>query len=328
MIMLLKSINYGFFGSGKRIKYMKPGIDLIYKLNGKIDEGINVFELSPILLSVGTLIHEAHRTIYPEDREIAINIKPFQKGSFEINILLCAQDILHQFLDFVKSDTGQNIYLVLAYLGYTSQFSGVNLIQLISFVKGKLKSIEPLESGEFRYNSDDNTSITVVKEVNALYQNCNVQQNIYNSLGRPLELPNVDSIDSFIKHDEESTKITHKKDFASSIRAYSTSELCIIEEPETTENIRTIWVRPITANLEGGPKSWSFRSGEDEKITANISDEEFLKIIKGGARLSSMDRLLVVMKDKQIVRGANISISHEIIEVKEFIKGPEQEYLF
>jgi hypothetical protein len=308
---------------------MKPGIDLIYKLNGQIDEGINVFELSPILLSVGTLINEAHKTLYPEDREIAVNIKPFQKGSFEINILLCAADILQQFLDFVKSDTGQNVSLVLAYLGYTSQFSGINLIQLIYLMKGKkIKSIEPLESGEVRYHSDDNTSVTIVKQVDTLYQNCNIQQNIYGGLGRPLELPAIESIESFIKHNEDSTKVIHKKDIAPSIKEYSTAELCVTGEPETTENVRTIWVRPITANLEGGPKSWSFRSGEDEKITANISDEEFLEIIKSGAKLSSMDKLLVIMKDKQIVRGPNISTSHEIIEVKKYLKGPEQEYLF
>src|SRR4030042_4849898 len=104
MIMLLKSINYGFFGSGKMIKYRKPGIDLIYKLNGKIDEGINVFELSPILLSVGTLIKEAHRTLYPDDREVAINIKPFERGSFEIDILMFAKTTLDQFLDFFKTE--------------------------------------------------------------------------------------------------------------------------------------------------------------------------------------------------------------------------------
>jgi len=308
---------------------MTMGIDLINKLNGKIDEGINVLELSPILLSVGTLINEAHRTLYPEDREVAINIKPFQKGSFDINMLLYPADILYRFLDFVKSDTGQNISLVLAYLGYTSQFSGINLIQLIYLLKGKkVKSIEPLKSGDVRYNSDDDTSVTVVKQVNSLYLNCNIKQNIYYGLGRPLELPDVESIESFIKHDEDNTKVTYKKEIAPSIKEYSTAELCVAAEPEITENVRIIWVRPITANLEGGPKSWSFRTGEDEKVTANISDEEFLETIKGGARLSSMDRLLVIMKDRQVVRGTNISTSHEIIGVKEYRKGPEQEYLF
>ncbi len=118
---------------------MRPGQDLLFKLNGKIAEAINVFEPSPILLGVRSLISEAHRTLYPEDREIAVNIKPFQKGSFEINILLCAKDILQKFSDFVKSDTGQNISsLVLAYLGYTSQFSGINLHSVDFFFERKV----------------------------------------------------------------------------------------------------------------------------------------------------------------------------------------------
>ena len=203
---------------------MKKGIELIYKLNGNINEGIDVFELSPILLSVGTLIKEAHRDLYPDDREVAINIRPFEKGSFEIDILLFAKTTLDQFLDFFKTGTGKNIKEVLTYIGLISGPLGLNLVNLlksISFVKGQLKSSEPLESGEVKLTSEKNNSITVPGKVYKLYQNCVIQNNIYPALVKPLELDNVNSIDSYVKNEEEDTKVSLNKDIVPSLKTYS-----------------------------------------------------------------------------------------------------------
>lgn len=310
---------------------MTIGIDLIYKLNGNFDEGISVFELSPMLLSTGKLINESHKILYPSDREIAINIKPFGRGSFDINILMYAKDILQQALDFLKSDTGQNITLLLAYLGYTSQFSGINLIQLISSLEGRtIKSIAPVNSGEVRYVADDNTSLTVAKQVDTLYQNCTIQNNIYQAVGRPLEIPGVTSAESFIKSDETRTKVIYGKEISESIKQYSNQKTnVIVESPEELiENKRSMWVHPVNANLEGGPKSWSFRVGKDETIKAHITDENFLSDIKNGViRLANADRLKVEMVEKQTVKGSEIITSNEIIKVEKYIREPEQEKL-
>jgi hypothetical protein len=312
---------------------MTNGIDLIYKLNGNFDEGISVFELSPILLSTGKLINESHKILYPSDREIAINIKPFGKGSFDISILMFAKDIIQQALDFLKSDTGQNVTLLLAYLGYTSQLSGVNLIQLISSLKGKkLKSIDPVKSGEVRYVADDNTSITVAKQVDALYQNCNIHNNIFPAVGRPLEIPGVTSVESFIKNNKEKTKVVYDKDILQSIKQYSTNEIpdiIIDAQEELIENKPiTMWVHPVNANLEGGQKSWSFRVGKDETIKAHITDDNFLNDIKNNViRLANADRLKVEMVKKQVVKGSEIITTNEIIKVEEYVREPIQSIL-
>jgi len=307
---------------------MRKGVDLIYKLNGDIEEGINVFELSPILLSFGKLINEAHNILYPDDKEVAVNIKPFQKGSFEINILMFPKDHVQQLINFVNSDRGKNITAVLTYLGFISQFSGVTLIQVISYLKGKLKRVEPLDSGEYRYYSDDTSSIVVTKEVNALYQNCHIQQTIYNGFAKPLELNNVESIESFIKNDEEKTKVVYNKEIVPSIKAYSAAEMPINEQEESVENVRTIWVQPKRVSVEGEKNSWSFRTGPDNIMTANICDDSFLEKIKDGSiRLSHTDRLLVEVTEKQNIRGINVTISNDITKVKKYVKGPEQEEL-
>lgn len=310
---------------------MTNSIDLIYKINGNFDEGINVFELAPILLSTGKLISESHKILYPSDREVAINIRPFEKGSFEINIVMYAKDFLQQALEFLKSDTGQNVTLLLAYLGYTSQFSGVNLIQLISFLKDKkLKSITTIKSGEVRYVADDNTSVTVANQVDALYQNCNIQNNIYPAVAKPLEISGVTSVESFIKNNKERTRVVYDKDIVPSIKQYSTDEIPnddLLEELIENKPI-TMWVHPVNANLEGGQKSWSFRVGKDETIKAHITDDTFLSDIKNNViRLANADRLKIEMVKKQVVKGSEIITTNEIIKVEEYVREPEQSIL-
>lgn len=305
---------------------MATGINLVYKLRGGCEEGINVFELSSILLSMGKLIDESHKSLYPGDRELAINIRPFEKGSFDINIVMYAKDLLQQALDFLNSDTGKNTTLLLAYLGYTSQFSGINLIQLISWMKGKrLKSVEPLQSGEVRYSTGDNNSITVTRPIATLYHNCNVRNYIFPAIGRPLEIPGVDSVESFIKHDKEKTKVSYDKNIIEAIKEYSSHEITNDPPDEIIENRMIAWVRPIKANLEGGVKSWSFRIGSDLPFVAHITDNNFLDKIRNNViRLANSDRLKVEILKKQIVKGSEMPTINEITKVIEYLKGPEQ----
>lgn len=309
---------------------MKKGIELIYKLNGNIDEGIDVFELSPILLSVGTLIKEAHRTLYPDDREVAINIRPFEKGSFEIDILMFAKTTLDQFLDFFKTETGNNIKEVLIYLGLISGPLGINLpnlIKAISYLNGRLKSSELLESGEVKLTSEEDNSIVVSGKVYKLYQDCNIQNNFYQALVRPLELDNVDSIDSFVKYDEKDTKVTIDKSNVPAIKSYSAGQSLCDEKADVVENKSTVWVNPRRVDLEGGAQRWSFRIGQD-KVTANIADKNFLQKIKDNAIiLCHSDRLLVEITQKQSKKGEDIVTSNEITRVVKYEKAAEHKQM-
>jgi hypothetical protein len=64
-------------------------VNLIYKLDSITEEmnsGLSVFDLAPILLSVGELVRESNKTLYPDGKELAVNVKPFRQGSFIIDI--------------------------------------------------------------------------------------------------------------------------------------------------------------------------------------------------------------------------------------------------
>jgi hypothetical protein len=305
---------------------MKNGIELIYKFNGNIDEGIDVFELSPILLSVGTLIKEAHMTLYPNDREVGINIKPFEKGSFEIDILMFAKTAIDQVFNIFSTDTGKNVKDALVNLGLICSLTGVNftsLIKAVSVIKGKLKSYEQLESGDVKYTSEEGNSITVSGKVHKLYQNCNIQNNFYPALVKPLELDEVKSVDSFVKNDEKDTKVTIDKSNVPAIKAFSAGQTPCDDKADIVENKRTVWVKPRRVDLEGGPQRWSFRIGPD-KLTANITDKDFLQKIKENIIiLCQSDRLLVEITEKQTRKGEDILTSNEITSVIKYEKAAE-----
>lgn len=193
---------------------MDAKIDLIYKLNGEgIEEGIDIFELAPVLLSFGELVNEAYRTVYPSHPDISVNVKPFKKGSFDINIVMFLKENLNGLIQFVNSNQVQEIKQLLECIGLIAGGGAgfISLVKLITFLKGKAKKVEKVGQKEYRYYSDNRDSLIVNEGVHNLYQNCTIQQTIYGSLAKPLEIVNIETTESYIQNDEENTKIIYDK---------------------------------------------------------------------------------------------------------------------
>lgn len=307
-------------------------MNLIYKLNGDFEDGIDVFELSPTLLSVGQIISESQKTLRPDKEPISINVKPFQKGSFEIEIVLFAKTNLQQILTLIRSQTGKDIAEVLQYLGLisvaasTAVAAPISLLKLIKWLKGKPKSIEKTTSDEFTYIDNSDNKITVPVQVHALYQNVNIQQTIYNGIAKPLENNKVVNLECLIKGAEE-TKTIIDKDIIEPIKKYSIGELPSAEEIIESTNIRKIWVHPRRGSWEGESNSWSFRiAGNDEILKIDsILDSSFLDNIKNSRiRLAHTDRLLIEVIEKQKLQGKKESTSHELVKILEYVKSEEQ----
>ena len=92
-------------------------IDLIYKLNGDFEDGIDVFELAPVLLSIGQLISESQKILYPDGPPLAVNVRPFKEGSFDIQIILHPVSNIQKILDIIRSPGGSDIKELLQYIG-------------------------------------------------------------------------------------------------------------------------------------------------------------------------------------------------------------------
>lgn len=317
-------------------KFMSKKMDLIYRLEGPdIEKGIDVFELAPMLLSIGELIKESNKTLNPEGKEIAINVKPFDKGSFIVDILLFSQTNLQQLLEFIQDTSAEDIENLKEALRVLGIIAGglvpYTLIKLIKFLKGKTPiKIEKIGPNEFRFFSNDTNSVTVNLKVNKLYLNPKIQQNIYKVYGVPFEKEGIDKIESYLPEDIENTKVEIEKKEFPYFKTYANSE--ILGVSEIVENTSIVFLNPKRGSYEGERTSWSFRKGnnrEDIIRVTNIRDEGFLSQIKEGEiRLHHGDLLKVELLEKQKIVGQIVqSITYEILKVLEYKKAPEQKSL-
>jgi hypothetical protein len=297
------------------MRLMNQKINLIYELDGDVDDGLNVFELTPVLLSIGKLIQEGNRIAYPFGREIAVNVKPFQKNSFIIDIVLFAQTNLQQIIDFVNQESIQQIKNVLEWMGIVTG-GGCGVIKLIKYMKGKPKTIEDLKGGDFRYTGEENNSITVNDKVHNIFQNSNVQKLIYNVYGSSFDKEQINEIHSFIKSEEKTSKESVKKSEALYFKTYASLSLPILDSEDDITNEIILFLNPKRGSFEGDANSWSFRVGNDI-ITATIKDEDFLEKLKiGTIRLYSGDVIKARLLQKQKRSG---TVTYDIINVDEYI---------
>jgi len=307
---------------------MGDKVNLVYKFNGAgIEDGIDVFELSPMLLNVGNLITEAHKTLYPNHTDVAVNIKPFQKGSFEIDIVMFGKTATQQLLDFIRCTRGHEIREVLEFLGLVAGVPA-SLVTLILFLKGRAKKVEKLGSGEIRYTSESDISITVNQNIHMLFQNNKIQEALYQGLAKPLEAEGIDSVESFIKNSKDTTKVSYDKSVVEPIKIFRRSAMPDLDEVTPIENVRLLWVHPKRVSLEGEKGSWSFRiCGTNDVIKTNILDEDFLERVKSGhIRLTQYDRLLIEFTEKQQLKGGTGKLTYDVFKVKEYIEHKESEY--
>ena len=293
-------------------------LNLIIELDGvQIDDGIDLFELAPALLSLGETIKRANDLTNPEKREIGVNVRPFGKGSFIIDISLFARTNLERVLEFVSGDKVQQIKTLLEWMGLVVG-STSGLIQLVKWLKGKPpKKIEKLQSGDVKYTSSDGTSVNVNINVHNLYKDEEIHKHFYSAYGKLLEKDYIDSYKAFVKGCETSD-ITNTKEDLDSFLGYSEGGFDVLTDSER----EILYKTPLNfkrGSYEGMGDNWSFRKGT-ETVIATIKDLEFLQKIKNGEiRPYTKDYLEVEMKEIVKIRGTEVlPPTYEIMKVIEY----------
>jgi hypothetical protein len=308
---------------------MKP-VDLIIRIDGKeIDKGLDLFEFVPSILALGTVIKEASK-VFELKKEIGINIKPIEKGSFLIELALFSQNNLNEILSLIQNNDVKDIKELLEWIGLIKGgvvgVTGISLFKLIKYLSNKpIEKREVLEPGKIKYSVENGEQIIVNGIVDKLYNNSIIHQHFYTAF-RPLEKEGVEVFESYLKEDPSEKQQLVPEDIAY-IKSYSDSELRTFEENgrESTYETSLNFKR---GSYEGESNQWSFRKG-DQVIVAVIRDEVFLQRIKNGeVRPYTKDFLRVELREMPKMIGTEIkSVSYEILEVKEY-KQYEERRLF
>lgn len=303
---------------------MDKKVNLIYKLEGNlVNKGIDVFELSPLLLSIGKLIQDSNNIVHPNSERISVNVKPFQRGSFVIELALSATNNLQQIIHFINKDNTKQIKELLEWIGLIGGGTA-GVIGIYKFLKGPPKKTE-VKADEVKVTDQNDNSITVNKKAFALFQNNDIQQNIYNIYGNFLGKDGVDSVKSYIKEDQEETEVKVIKD---EVPYFNPANAMLDEVKDDKRNITQCFLKPKRLSVEGEPDNWSFRKGGETVITATIKDDDFLDKIKSGEiRLSKEDLLEVNLLEIQEVNGDDIYAKYEVLKVLNYKPSPVQQKL-
>lgn len=298
---------------------------LIYSLDGiNADDGVDLFEIAPVLMHFGELIRSANDVLGLE-QEIDVNIKPFAEGSWITEFILygtAIEGLLHYF----STPEGRDLKLILELLGFgTPAILGV--VGIIRRTKGRVNDFE-INGEKVTYSSEKGDQIHTNINVHKLVQSSSIQYNFYNGIIQPLDkFPNAEAVTvKMNENDGQEQKFTDvDKPF---FKEYYDSSLDgdIIEETSTPMN--DVYLNPKRGSYSGTERSYSFHAGETVLWPVTIEDEAFLRKLRSGEiRLYAEDLLRVNMELRQRKDSAQKVISsYAITEVIEYNqhKEPEQ----
>ena len=299
-------------------------VNLIYKVDTEASE-IDAAELALVLDALTAVLTEAFRITHPNDGELTIAVKPFQEGSFVMDIVLGIQNNPAYIFVLSHPEIIEHIKQAIKYAGFikTAKDKIVGLIELLKQLgTGKPKSVEQISEDHYNYNAEGGSVILVNSSVHQLYTNPTIQNktiNIYLPAGKKGDVL------TYLRDDpEESSVRIDKKDFKA-IQSYC-EPIDSIPKIEVLEGTTTKLLKPKSGNYGSTRGLWSFTvEGSRGSIKAKISDPQFLqRYANGSIRFFEEDKLKVRLYEKQTIGGVKPKMEYDIVEVIEYTQGKTQ----
>jgi hypothetical protein len=295
------------------------GIHLIYKIDGKPND-LDAFELARVLDSFGYVLQESYRIAHPDEGEMSVRVKPFESGSFIMDLVLTVRQdptvlFLLSNLDIFKyaKATLEAFGLIKGALE-----KGVSLLELLRNLKnGKPTKIEQTGPDTYEYHSGDGSVIPVNSTVNALYSSPVINNYTFNIVA-PAEHDTVQSVFTYLKNAPNQTRVTISKEDVQAVRAYSEPDA--IGKVEILEDTTVRLLNPKSGSYGQTTGTWSFTiAGTKRVLKAKIADKDFLaRFAKGAVRFYQGDRLKARLRERQITDGKRTKMEYEIVEVLEY----------
>ena len=298
----------------------KNELDLIYKINSSSNE-LDVFELARVLDSFGNVLKEAYRVSFPQEGELAVRVKPFERGSFIVDLGLFIQQ--NPALLFVLSykEAIDRTKQVLEYLGLAKSVreTGLSLMGLLRGLRnGKPESVEQKGQDTYEYRASDGAVLPVNSTVHALYNSPVINHYTFNIVA-PVEHESVQSILTYLKQDQKGSQVELDKEDAEAVRAFSFPPE-LENKSEILEDTTTKLLRPKSGNYGQTTGTWSFTiAGSNRVIKARITDKAFLRrYASGSIRFYQGDTLKVKLLERQVVEGSATKLEYEIVKVLDY----------
>ena len=280
---------------------------LIVKFDGQ-NHQVDVQTFAYSVLNFASVIKDTNKKLGGD--LIQIDIKAPEKGSLLVNLVAS-----------VASSTATLLPPVVSTVGFVAGIVTIvgGLYQLHKDVSGKKIQGVKKDNSLIKIQLDDHSEITVAENVYNIYTNT---PSIPNSISQNFSALNDDpAVTKFeiIREDKRKIVEVEREDF---------SRLAIKQQFES-ENTRAF---VESANLhiykvvfDKTDRKWEFYF-KGNRISANITDEDFFKRIDGGESFAKGDQLQVDLKINQVFDesvGAHINQSYQVVKVLEHVKRSE-----
>ncbi len=304
-------------------------VEIIYKLDGvNAEDGVDVFEIAPVLMNFGELVRSANSTLGYEQK-IDVRVKPFEKGSW-VTQFIFDQSTVKSLLTYLGSDEGKNLMTVLGLLGISNVKSIVTGVSgIVRWTKGKVNNFTKNEErNTVTYISPSGEKLEVTMAEHRLVQSPLIQNNYYNCIVAPFDkFPTTTGITFETKEGLDGIK-KFTEDDKTYFEEYARTTL-LDEAEENLSMLNGVFLKPKRGSYSGEEKAYSFIMGDNTILwPVTIDDKSFLEqLTKGEIRLYHEDVLKVDLEIKQKKDSTNRMLSTYVVKrVVEYIqfKRPQQ----
>ncbi len=285
----------------------------IYFRGAAVESGqMDVKELAPALLSIGSLIEETNRVLNGEKSTVSVKVVNFRDGSFGISLDV-TQRVLTDLVNVFTNDHITAAANLTSLLGVGALVGGYSLFKLLRRLNKRIPDdVVTLEDGNIELVVKE-LKVTVPPEVFNLYKDTKVREEVENVV-KPLSKDGIDFID--FKYDNEISE-TIKKD------ELSCFEISETESEKINEDVFTATYSIQSLSFKKGSK-WKLSDGTNS-IFVTILDNEYLEKIEGNlVSFSKGDRLKVKLRIKNYENTKGLKTDYEVLKILDHTKPPTQ----